>query len=222
MNYMEWARYSALRDPQFFLVTEGILNVERDIEKRGGERQTDALYETRRFEYPWAFLQIPEEAQTMLDAGGGPSTFQYFLAKYVSRVYNIDKCLEWVDKVNGVKKLMGDFDNLTIEKGDLTDLSRISDKMFDATTCISVIEHGQPEEALKIIDELLRVTDGPVMVTADVGYDDVELMKPEVLHMISDRYGFMVPWAPVDVITRGTVKGNKYRVACIRLEGGVE
>ena len=221
MNYMEWARYSALSDPQFFLVTEKILNLERDIEKKGGERQTDALYLTRRFEYPWAFLQIPENTQTVLDAGGGPATFQYLLSSFIPKVHNVDLNVEWVNKVNKVKTITGRFSNLTVVRGDILNLSHILDKTFDTTTCISVIEHIEYEKTMKIVDELLRVTRGPVLITADIGENDPELMTPGTLHRLADKHGFTVPDIPLDAMQHRTVRGEPFKVACIKLEGGI-
>ena len=217
---MEWAKFSNLADPQFFLVTEQLVNIERKIASKGCEKQTDALYFCRRFEYPWAFLQIPENAEIVLDAGGGPATFQYLLSAFIPHVHNVDYNPEWVKKVNAVKEVTGEFSNLTVTKGDISNLSFIPDKTFDVTTCLSVIEHSAHSKAIQIFDELLRVTNGPVLITVDVGVGGPELLEPEMLYILSLKYGFTVPPLPSDTIACVTREGYKFKVACIRLEGG--
>jgi SAM-dependent methyltransferase len=213
-----WACYSRLADENFFLVSEAILNAEREIAAAGLEKQTDALYPPRRFEYPWAFLQIPENSKRVLDAGGGPATFQYLLSKYVPEVYNIDINSKWIDKVENVKRVTGKFGNIVTAKGNLAEMPFVEDKTFDASLCVSVIEHGRDAEA--IICELLRVTKGPVLITTDVGYGE-ELLNPSVLHQLGERFGFTVPEVPLDAIHRATAGGEHYKVACIRLDSHV-
>ena len=217
MSFMEWAKYSYLASPVFFKITKEIYETELEIEANGGQLLTDALYLTRRFEYPWVFSQISPDNKVVLDAGGGPASFQYYLAKKFHYVHNIDLLDAWVDKVNDTKWVTGLFSNLTIRKGDLSDLSHIPDGLFDVAVCISVVEHNG-SKALRMVDELLRVTSGDVFVTVDVGEDDEELLPMETLYEMEERYGFMIPNVPPDVIRNKTVRGNDFKVACMRLE----
>jgi len=220
MNYMEWATYSKLARLDYFLVTEMLLNLEREIENKGGERLTDALYYTRRFEYPWVYLQIPTKAQRILDAGGGPATFQYLLSKKFPFVFNVDLNPEWVDKVNRTKRATGMFGNLTIQLGDISSLDGGSDGFFDVTTCVSVVEHGEDLKSAEIIDELLRVTDGPILLTVDVGFGDSQLLSFTRLYELAQLYGFEIPERPPDIIRGKTARGVFFEVACINLERG--
>jgi ubiquinone/menaquinone biosynthesis C-methylase UbiE len=216
---MEWATYAHLAEPSFFLVTRELYGIESEIAARGCERQTDALYFTRRVEYPWAFLQIPSNTQTALDAGGGAATFQYLLSKYLPVVYNVDLNPEWVSKVNGVKAAIHGFSNLNAVQGDLSDLSQFSDGAFDAALCISALEHGGQEKVERIVEELTRVTNGPVLITVDIGVGS-EMMPVEVLQRLAAKYGFAVPPYPESVMV-GLISGKQYRVACVRLDSHV-
>jgi len=218
-NTLKWAEYSDLASPTYFLVTESLLNIEREVGAAGGHRNTDALYYTRRVEYPWAFLQIPGDAQSVLDAGGGPATFQYMLARHIPVVYNVDSYPDWVERVGKTKALLKNMGELVMVTRDLCDLSNFKDKSFDATTCISVMEHAGADKASRIIDELLRVTKGPILMTVDVGSGDLELMPPDVLYALGERYKFTVPDLPIDAMYCKSGRGNGFHVACIRLEG---
>lgn len=215
LNRIEWARYSHLADEQFFRVTRRQLEIEEWIASKGCERQTDALYFTRRVEYPWAFLQIPEKASAVLDAGGGPATFQYMLASYLPEAYNIDVNPTWVEKVKRVKEKTGAFKNLIVAQGNIDNIP-YADKTFSATVCISVLEHSDQEKLVDMVDELLRVTSGPVLMSVDVGAGR-EMMTLETLKHIGRRAGIMVPSVPPDAML-GTIRGEPYRVALVRLE----
>jgi len=215
---MEWASYSKLADQNYFLVTEKLLDIERWIEMNGGERLTDALYPTRRFEYPWVFTNIAPWSDMILDAGGGPAIFQYLLSKSFKKVWNIDLNQEWIDKVNNTKDITGTFGNLDILLGDISNLSQWDDDIFCSTTCISAIEHGDSGKIEQIINELLRVTRGPVLITVDVGYGD-QLLHPTLLSLLGDIFSFNIPSKPSDIMRSRTYQKQLFEIACIKLEG---
>lgn len=218
MNEMLWVYFAELANPQYFFVTKDLYDLETELTTHGCKRQTDSLHFTRRFEYPWAFLQIPEHSENHLDAGGGAATFQYLLAKFIPNVTNLEIDSMWREKVADVKRKTGLFSNLDVVVGDISDLYMFKDKCFTSTTCISVIEHGGQRKAEKMVDELLRVTDGPVLISIDVG-DGEELMNINDVFSLSRRYGFNVPYLPSDVMNCQTAGGKAFKVACIRLEG---
>jgi len=216
---MTWVQFSGLAYPNYFFVTKDIYGIESELAEHGCERQTDSIHFSRRFEYPWAWLQIPENVQRHLDAGGGAATFQYLLARFIPSVTNVDHNPMWVEKVNEVKRRTGMFQNLDVVHGDIADLSRFPDKWFGSTTCISVVLFSDTATTEKILDELLRVTGGPVLMSVDVGEGD-ELMSLADLFHLSQRYEFLVPFLPPDVMNCTTYSGKAFKVACIRLEGG--
>ena len=218
MNEMCWADLYPLVSPVFFNITRTHVNVEDEIVRLGGERLTDALHPPRRFEYPWTYVNLPNTRDiVILDAGGGPASFQYLLALNFKRVVNVDMNREFLARVEAIKHRTTMFPNLETQLGLLSKLD-YPDKYFDVTTCVSVLEHSD-EDVFPVIDELLRVTKDVVLITIDVKVGGDVGLGFDILNEMGKRYGFEVPEIHNGALRLIPKNGTEDMcIACIRLE----
>jgi ubiquinone/menaquinone biosynthesis C-methylase UbiE len=221
---MEWAFSHFLVLQEVFMVTNWLVDIEREIECRtkGEIVKSDALYSTRRFEYPWAFIHLPQRRGCkILDAGGGGAIFQFLLSLLNREVINMDLNNEHLEEVKKIKRKTGLFSNVETIQGDFTKTEYLNNT-FDATVCISALEHGKHENIIDAVRELRRITDGSLMITLDVNVEDRphrEGVEPELLERLAHEYGFQVPKLPKDVMVLKTSDMCHFVVACIYLHG---
>ena len=159
----------------------------------------------------------------ILDAGGGPASFQFLLSETYKRIVNVDKNKEFLDRMRAIRSRTGMLQNIDFIEGNLTRIP-YPDNYFDACCCVSVLEHSD-EDMFQIIDELLRVTNGPVLITIDAYFKGEvrDSVTPDVLKKMSERYGFKIPDAPQGAIGNASPDEKHLSlVGCIQLDGSIK
>lgn len=178
----------------------------------------DSVHNTRRFEYPWALLNIPRDAERILDAGCGGSSFTFFLSDCFKSVYGLDISTGRVAEMEKIKKYSHRFASLTPVVGDITNIG-FPNGYFDCSTCISTLEHLDKNLVFTAIDELIRVTKngGVILITTDIEIAPTpDKLCIEDLHKIARRYGFIIPeFRPHTSFQE--LKGDYFTVACIKM-----
>ncbi len=111
-------------------------------------------------------LQVPMDAE-IVDVGSGASFFDPYCARQYPRLCCVDNMmygdvLPMIQAQRAVYSVALPFYDLPCE-----DLSLFDDEQFDATICISTIEHALNHDAA--FDELVRITkcNGLIMITSD-------------------------------------------------------
>jgi Methyltransferase domain len=140
---------------------------------------------TRIYEYPWAFFAADlEPGMRTLDIGGGISGFQFVLAQQGCAVTNVDPTARadyntWSDSGSVVlsperhallNRVFNTDVRLVAERIQDADLEPDS---FDRMFCLSVIEHVEPDEAVRMLTTaatLLR-PGGRALLTIDLFLD---------------------------------------------------
>lgn len=221
-NHMQWAQSNFLALNEVWMITDWLVDVEREIHRETGISRSDALYYSRRFEYPWAFMRLPQRRGCrILDAGGGNATFQFLLSLLHGEVVNMDLNTEFLGEVEKIKSATRLFNNLKTVEGDITRTS-YPDNYFDASVCISALEHGSHGDVSRGITELRRITRGPIAVTMDVtqeGYLDKECVDKYVLRQSLEKYRIDLNSVPYDIMLMRTVRNIPFMIACIYLHG---
>lgn len=119
---------------------------------------------SRIYEYPWIWCHAGfGSGQWVLDAAGGDSPLQHFMAKAGAQVVNVDLDEAAIKRAPGARVLRS--------LCDLHDLSKVfQDAVFDVVVCASVLEHKEAERPLDILNECWRVLrpGGRLLVTFDV------------------------------------------------------
>jgi len=222
-NHMEWAFRGLLNQHNYFMITSWLLDIERKIEERtrGALSKSDALYPSRRFEYPWTFIRLPQRRCRILDAGGGPGPLQYLLSMLNMEVVNVDINKDYLDEVEQLKEVFEEFRNIKTVIGDFNQLD-YPDNYFDATVCVSAVEHGGHDRIVDAVNEFRRVTRGPIMLTLDVSME--QRHHPECVDMntfktMADYLGFLIQPLPMDPISMITHDGHNFAIACVYLHG---
>lgn len=139
-----------------------------------------ALHWSRRFEYPWAFLnaKLPINSKVpfkILDCGAGLNPLQFYLAQKGYSVYSMDIDIISLLKVDKFKNRMN-LSTLHPCYGNILDIP-FPDGSFDRVLCISVLEHVVEQMSSNTdiilrgcINNLLRVLKpgGLLLLTFDV------------------------------------------------------
>lgn len=232
-NKINWASIIKFPDERFFLITKDIFDLESYLATHiKGNRQNingtgasdnlsvfrDSLHHTRRYEYPYTMLNVPLDAETILDVGGG-SSFSYYMAEQVKEVYVLDIDQKVGDELEQIKECTRRFKNMQFQLGDARNLP-FADNLFDVTTCISVLEHMDDKNLILALSEMMRVTKptGVVIVTLDVQLDGSAGIDLGDLHKLSN-----VLQIPVSDLAYSTlfsvIGGHLYGVACMKLVG---
>lgn len=230
---MAWADYTYLTHPAFLSRINWMGAEEERLASLtpGEDYWRNSVYWTRMVEYPWVLMSLEVEGKPpdfdikVLDAGGGAATFQYYLSKFVS-VYNIDYLQSEVD-VAMRYKILGEYDNLHIELGDIRDI-QYEDNFFDHSVCISVVEHNPPEDVYSSIEELVRVTSGLTLITMDVSLEEGDdRFNLDHLKVLTDKYD--IPYPPLKRTTMmsfdhpwGKNLEYNFGIALIGIEKGEE
>jgi hypothetical protein len=249
LNSMEWMSFGNILSSQYFFDTLSLMFIEKEIFNLGVKSDSSCLDQTRRFEYPWVMHHIPGGCKRVLDAGGGDSVFQFWLARNFGSVVNVEIQQKYIDRVlltlsslkaeenlqdkpqglsSGVPPPLSDYlsmrhnqyqtredptdyikpspsqftpalkheaplrrfyevkqksksyGNLEVKKCFIHELE-YPDGYFDCCVCVSVLEHirrkyGSPIEN---IEKLRRITDGPVLLTFDVFFNDAGSLHGE-------------------------------------------
>ena len=181
--------------------------------------QRDSLHNTRRFEYPWVFLNLSRSCDSLLDMGSGGSSFTFFLTQYVDKVVALDKELEPLNEMDTIKRCTGRFHNLETKCVDLLD-SGYEDDSFHTVISISALEHAGHSNLEKAFSEAFRIARNSVIVTMDVRFSPYgERIHMDDLKSLSAKYGFDVP--RMDQLTLAQILEKDmppFAVACIRID----
>lgn len=234
---MEWADMRFLANARFFLITKELFDLENyfllhvpayqgkfwgnaHIEKLWFLR--DSLHETRRFEYPWALLNIPDGTEKILDAGSGYTAFPFYVSQLLQEYCCLDVDVKAMKSIEKTKQYTGRFDNVKAFIGDMRKMD-FMDASFDCVLCISVLEHvcKCKEDMFQAIHELLRVTrqGGMVLITLDVKLSEDRFTPTlQTLNEMAEELNFTVPVIPLTAFCQ-KMKGDSipFLVACIKL-----
>lgn len=188
-----WADYTPLLLSTSFLLTTDLYNIEKSLGR--AQEHSDAMHPTRRMEYPWVYMKLSplSKDEIILDVGAGKTLFPLLIAQRVKEIYTIDNDIESVDYLKK-KVQMTDLKNITIDLGDAKNI-QFSSNFFDKVYSISTIEHILKEDAIHVIDELLRITKngGKVIITMDVMLEDFDKqIDLNHLYMIAAHYNISI------------------------------
>lgn len=217
---MEWAAYQFLTKPDAFLITKQLYEIEQVI----GRDVADSLHMTRRFEYPWVYINLQPLSRddTVLNAGAGYAVFHILISKMVKEVHNVDIDADSVNWLNKVKAKKG-FNNVFATLGNLTKMT-FPDNYFNKAICISTLEHLAKQKVVDGIEELKRVTKpgGKIAITMDVVLEKTDKQTDlEDFGKIAQKYSFKIPSLPPHgMIFRVPPYNFPFAVACILLEKG--
>jgi hypothetical protein len=215
---MEWANYTFLLNPNCFLITAKLHDLEMALQKD----VPDSLHWSRRFEYPWVYQKLSPFSQddVVLDAGAGNTVLQLYISPMVKEVHSVDldvEAINWISKTKQEKTM----DNVFPVVGDLTSMAFPSG-YFDKVICISTLEHISKGRVTDGIDELIRVTKlgGRIAITMDVVMEktdrQVDLWD---FQGIAAKYSLTVPEQPKDLMVWRVPPYNfPFAVACIIME----
>ena len=232
-NEINWATVSKFPNERFFLITKDIFDLENYLSIHiKNHRQTidgtgasfrlavfrDSLHHTRRYEYPYTMLNIPQDTRSVLDVGGG-SSFSYYVSEQVEEVYVLDIDQKIGDELKQIKEHTRRFKNMQFQLGDARNLP-FADNLFDVTTCVSVLEHMDDKNLILALSEMMRVTkpNGVVIVTMDIQLDGSEGINLEDLYRIGKV--LQIPVANPSFNTLySSIDNHLYGVACMKLVG---
>jgi len=102
---IEWMDFMKLNEYEYFVISAELYAFERDVKKRTGISLRGAAHVTRRFEYPWAYMQA-KKGEHCLDAGSGLNPFSFALSKYYKKITVLDFDKKTVQQMNIIKKNM--------------------------------------------------------------------------------------------------------------------
>lgn len=225
---LTWAEWTTIAVPRFFVVTGTLHSIEDKLGLNPFSLGTGALHITRRFEYPWCFLNaLPfNHSDIVLDVGSGKEVFPIFLSRFVKQVHALDideDTVKWLGEssLNSVD-LVGATNKILPVCGDATNLP-YQDEFFDKVFCVSTLEHILPINQLEIaLSELVRVTkpQGKIIITMDVMINkDREDFNFVDLQSIATKYSFAVPpIPPLAILIKVPPYNTPFAIACIALE----
>jgi ubiquinone/menaquinone biosynthesis C-methylase UbiE len=109
-----------------------------------------------KYDFKKEFMEFhAEKNQYILDAGSGSGIVSRYFAEVFPKTNfkGVDFSNDRVEKANSKAK---EFNNLSFEQGDLSDLT-IDDETFDACISRYVLEHIPPEKVQNVVNEIYRV-----------------------------------------------------------------
>lgn len=176
---------------------------------------------SRKFEWPWVIQRADLKIRdVILEAGGGDTELQFYLAQRSAHVINFDHDQAPLDSSELQARRLG-LPNLLCRRGDLASIY-YPDNHFDKVFCVSVVEHIP--EAEKAVDELWRVLKpgGRLLLTVDV-IEHVQgqssyLFDVERAQHLLDRWELKVPVFPPDGLRQWINEENRIgdkRVNCL-------
>jgi len=163
---------------------------------------------SRRWEYPYALANLPEEGsgRKVLDAGSGVSLLPLLLAQRGFRVHACDLEPSVGRKLARIARRR----DLSIETS-TQDLARLTlpAASFDRVVCISVLEHTVGPET--ILEELERVLEpgGELIATFDISVDGERRMPPRrarslIIHAMK-LFDLVHPFTDEKLLTPGAL-----------------
>jgi len=164
----------------------------------------------------------------VLDAGAGATALQFFLARSGIPTTSIDidqSAVDWVGsrppqkfwtpaKTNGALELAGGPKPISATAR-LPELP-FPDKVFGTSICVSVLEHLPRQEVLPAIWNLLRVSEGNVLITMDIclGTSD-QVDVSSLLPLLQALHVQAKPLPPTALTFE--IHGHRFAVACLNL-----
>jgi len=217
-DMFEWAFLPRVIDENYFFVNDYLVRTEDRI----FHKNIYASHITRKFEYPWAFLNSQlKKSDVVLDAGGGLGLIQYMFADIAAQVFNVDnrrsEDFEKYDKIfiDKFRSLIGEtYHNLFFVSEDISCMS-FEDDFFDKVFCLSVLEHNPVENQVEIVTELVRVLKpgGALIVTMDVMLDEKEQLNDakNICKLLDISFEY-----PSNLSTLFHIDGKAYYILCLR------
>lgn len=214
---MEWADYRFLNEQSYLLLSKELHDMEIDL----GKEVPDSLHQSRRFEYPWVYINLQPftKDDIALDAGAGYTVFHLLISRMVREVYSVDVDADSVNWLNKVKAEKGF--NAFATLGDLTNMT-FPANYFNKTICISTLEHLPKQKVVDGIEELIRVTKlgGKIAITMDIVLEKTDKQTDlKDFKDIANKYCLMIPDFPSHMMVLRVPPYNfPFTVACILLE----
>ncbi len=232
-NTITWASVTKFPDERFFLITKDIFDLEtylsthidnhrQRIDGTGENHKLrvlrDSLHHTRRYEYPYAILNMPLEVRNVLDVGGG-SSFSYYMGERVEYCLILDIDQKVGDEHQSVITHTRKFRNVAFRLGDVREIP-YPDDSFDYVTCISTLEHMDDKNLMLALSEMMRVAkpDGVIVVTMDVSLTKSDTINLDDVKQLGER--LKMPILPITPSTLySSIGDDLYVVACMQLTG---
>lgn len=214
MIQVEWADYKFLNEPESFMLTKKLFDLENEL----GKDTHDSLHWSRRFEYPWVYAKLQPfgNSDIVLDAGAGNTVFQFLISKQVKELHSIDANLSCVDWVSSKAK---QFANVFSKQADILHLP-FPNGFFDKVVCISALEHNSKQQIWAAISELTRVTKpaGKIAITMDIALETTDKQFDITdLGNMAKEHSIPIPSLPNSVIGFRTISYSFPLAVCCML-----
>lgn len=218
---------------RFFLITKDIFDIEnylslcipdyKQVIDGSGDSyklkvRRDSMLDTRRFEYPYVWLNTPLSAKSILDVGGGATSFCFYTAERVKEYTMLDIDPNIGKELEVIQSHTRRFHNVSFKLGSALDIP-YPDESFDCTYCISVLEHvGKAPEIIRGLQEMRRVTrkGGVVIATFDVRLGESKEINMDDVYLVADEMKLTMDKFD---ITKAILKtfdvGGVFTVACV-------
>jgi SAM-dependent methyltransferase len=192
-DFNEWnRRWNAPFGNLSRIPTLGCKCLQRINARRRGFFSLQPNNDTRRVEYPWAFLIAGlKPGMAVLEIGGGLAGFQFVLQASGLEVTNVDPGLKaegkgWKCDQDSIAELNSTFKTSVKLIPSTLPKSKLVPSSFDRAFSISVLEHLTPSEIEDTMKEAFRLLKpgGEFVITTDL-FIDIEPFT----HIARNRYG---------------------------------
>lgn len=188
---LEWMSIGPTGTKEYVAVSAEMLKIELSAYHLFYGAPAATTHATRIFEYPWAVLNTDlQPTDFVLDAGGGDTPLQFYLANHCKKVVNMDLERHLLERAALLARNIR-CENIVFINRDLKQ-SLFKDNTFDKIFCISTIEHDT--QPFLIAKELYRILkpNGTLIVTMDVGAKNLSIDDAKKM---TEYYGleFMPP-----------------------------
>jgi 2-polyprenyl-3-methyl-5-hydroxy-6-metoxy-1,4-benzoquinol methylase len=219
---MEWADLSRLIEQDFHYYTQALYELESDL----ATPIHDSLHWSRRFEYPWALLQLrSSDLSSILDAGSGATALQFFMARSNVPTTSIDidqSAIDWVNSKTPKKLWAPVSGMLALTEGPKPQSTQMNltrlifpDNSFGTVICISVLEHLPMPEVMPAIRNMIRIAKTNVLITMDVCLNTAGQTDIPKFTGLMKALDVEVKPLPQTALTF-EIHGQKFAVACLR------
>jgi SAM-dependent methyltransferase len=236
-NVIKWINGREVTSERFFLITKDIYDLETYLSSHivgykhkvdgAGDSYNlnvlrDSMLDTRRYEYPYVRLNIPKSAESILDIGGGNTSFCFYMSERCRDYTILDIDNHLVYELATVQFNTTKFKNVTFKLGSALEIP-YPDNSFDASLCVSVLEHvGKADAVIKTIEEMKRVTKsgGTIILTFDVRVNPSKEIDVEDVKKVAKHFNLKIEDMEMLRTTFKVIDSEVFTVACLTM--GVE